>query len=274
MISSLTFFLLVGSEVIGSQHHRTSGSNKSADYMLVSSRLLFSRSVVSNSLQPHGLPQCQASLSITNSQSLLKLVSIESIVLSNYLIFCRPLVLLPSIFPSIRVFSNESVLCIRWPKCWSFSFSISPSSAYTGFISFRIDWFDFLAVQGTLKSLLQHHSSKTSILWCSTFFMVQLAHLYMTAGKTIALTIWTFVSKVMALLFNMLSSFVGASQVALVVNKQPANAGDVTHVGSIPGSGRSPGVGNGNPLQYSWLENSIDRGAWWATVHRVTKSQK
>ena len=127
---------------------------------------------------------------------------------SNHLILCCPLLLPPSIFPSTRVLSNESVLCIRWPKYWSFSFSISPSNAYLGLISFRIDGFDLLAVQGTLKSLLQHHSSKTSILWHSAFFMVQLSYPYMTTGKTIALTIWTFVSKVMSLLFNMLSRFV------------------------------------------------------------------
>ena len=124
---------------------------------------------------------------------------------SNHLILCRPLVLLPSIFPSIRVFSNESILCIRWPKHWSFSFSINPSNEYSGLISFRMDWFDFLAVQGTLKSLLQHHSSKASILLHSAFFIVQLSHPYMTIGKTIALTRWTFVTKVMSLLFNMLS---------------------------------------------------------------------
>ena len=127
---------------------------------------------------------------------------------SNYLIVCCPLLLLPAIFPSIRIFSNESALCIRWPKYWSFSFSISPSNEYSGLISFRTDWFDFLAVQGTLKSLLQHHSSKASIFWCSVFFMVQLSHPYMTTGKTIALTIWTFVSKVMFLVFNMLSRLV------------------------------------------------------------------
>ena len=124
---------------------------------------------------------------------------------SNHLIFCRPLLLLPSIFPSIRVFSNESVLCIRWPKYWSFSFSISPSSEYSGLISFRRDWFDLLAVQGTLKSLLQHHSSKASILLRSAFFIVQLSHPYMTTGKTIALIRWTFVGKVMSPLYNMLS---------------------------------------------------------------------
>ena len=144
----------------------------------------------------------QAPLSISNSQSLLKLMSIESAIPSNHLILCRPL-LLPSIFPSIRVFSKESVLHIRWPKYWSFSFNISPSNEYSGLIS--IDWLDLLAVQGTLKSLLQHHSSKASILWCSAFFMVQLSHPYMTTGKTIALTRWTFVGRVMSLLFNMLS---------------------------------------------------------------------
>ena len=126
----------------------------------------------------------------------------------SYLILCHPLLLLPSIFPSIRVFSNESVLRIRWPKYWNFSFSISPSNEYSGLISFRIDWLDLLAVQGTLKSLLQHHSSKASILWCSAFFMVQLSHPYVTTGKTIALTRQTFVTKVMSLLFNMLSTFV------------------------------------------------------------------
>ena len=150
---------------------------------------------------------CQASLSITNSWSLLKLMSIELVMPSNYFILCRPL-LLPSIFPRITVFSNESVLCIRWPKYWSISFSISPSKEYSGLISFRIDRFDHLAVQGTLKCLLQHHSSKASILQCSTFFMVQLSHPYMTTGKTIALTRQTFVGKVMSLLFNMLSRLV------------------------------------------------------------------
>ena len=136
----------------------------------------------------------QASLSITNSQSLLKLMSIELVMPSNHLILCRPL-LLPSIFPRIRIFSSESVLLIRWPKYWSFSLSISPSNEYSGLISFRMDWLDLLAVQGTLKSLLQHHSSKASIPWCSAFFMVQLSHPYMTTGKTIALTRQTFVGK-------------------------------------------------------------------------------
>ena len=151
---------------------------------------------------------CQASLSITNFRSLLRLMSIESVMPSNHLILCCPLLLLASVFPSIRVFSNESVLCIRWPKYWSFSFSISPSSEYSGLISLTIDWLDLLAVQGTLKSLFQHHSSKASILWRSAFFIVQLSHPYMTTGKTIALTRRTFVGKVMPLLFNMLSRLV------------------------------------------------------------------
>ena len=150
----------------------------------------------------------QASLSITNSQCLLKLMSIKSVMPSIHLILCRPLLLLPSIFLSIRVFSKESVLHIRWPKYWSFSFSISPSNEYSGLISFRVDWLDLLAVQGTLKSLLQHYSSKASILWHSAFFIVQLSHPYMTTGKTIALTRQTFVGKVMSLLFNVLSRLV------------------------------------------------------------------
>ena len=133
---------------------------------------------MSDSLQPHGLQQRQASLSITNSWSFLKLRSIESVMPSNHIICCHHLLLPPSIFPSIRVFSNESVLHIRWPKYWSFSLSISPSSDYSGLISFRMDWLDFLAVQGTLKSLLQYHSSKASVLWCSAFFMVHLSHPY------------------------------------------------------------------------------------------------
>ena len=135
-------------------------------------------------------------------------MSIESVMPSNHLILCRPILLLPSIFPSIRVFSNESALCIRWPKDWSFSFSTSPSNEHPGLISFRMGWLDLLAVQGTLKSLLQHHSSKTSILHCSAFFTVQLSHLYITTGKTIALTRWTFVDKVMSLPFNMLSRLI------------------------------------------------------------------
>ena len=147
-------------------------------------------------------------MSITNSQSLLKLVSIEAVVPSSHLILCRPLVLLPTIFCNIRVFSSKSVLHIRWPKYWCFSFSISPSNEYIRLISLRIDWFHLLAVQGTLKSLLQHHSSKESVLQHSVFFIVLLSHPYMTTGKTIALTRWTFVSKIISLLLNMLSRFV------------------------------------------------------------------
>ena len=150
----------------------------------------------------------QASLSITNSSSLLKLMATESVMPSNHLILCCPLLSLPSIFPSIRVFSNESALHIRWPKYWSFSFNINPSNVHTGLISFRMDWLDLLAVQGTLKSLLQHHCSKASILQHSAFFIVQLSHPYMTTGKTIALTRRTFIGKVMSLLFNTLSRLV------------------------------------------------------------------
>ena len=149
---------------------------------------------------------CLASLSLTIFQSFLKLMSIGSVMPSNHLIFCCPLLLLPSTIPSVRVFSNELALHIRWLKYWSFS--ISPSNEQSGLISFRIDWFDLLSAPGTLKNLLQHHSSKASILWSSTFFIVQLAHPYMTTGKTIALTVWTFVSTVMSLLFNMLSRLV------------------------------------------------------------------
>ena len=152
---------------------------------------------------------------------------------TNHLILCRPLLLLPSIFPSIRVFSNESALCIRWPKYWNFSFNISPTNEHPGLISFRIDWLDLLAVQGTLKSCLQHHISKASILQHSAFFTVQLSHPYMTTGKTIALTRRTFVGKVISLLFNMLS----------------------------------------RPLQCSCLENPRDRGTWWAAIYGVTQSR-
>ena len=166
----------------------------------------FSGSVMSNSLRPHGLqtglPAHHQLLEFTETHVL------ELVIPSNHLILCRPLLLLPSIFPSTRVFSNESLLHIRWPKYWSFSFSISPSNEYSGLISFRMDWLDLLAVQGTLKSLLQCHSSKASILWCSPFYIVQLSHPYMTTGKTIALTKWTFDGKVMSLLFNMLSRLV------------------------------------------------------------------
>ena len=149
----------------------------------------FSRSVTSDSVTPWSAEH-QASLSVTNSWSLLKLMSIEVVMPSSHLILCHPLLLPPSIFPRIRVFSNESVLLIRWPKYWSFSFNISPSNKHPGLISFRMDWLDLFAVQGTLKSLLPHHSSKTSILQHSAFFIVQLSHPYMTTGKTIVLTRW------------------------------------------------------------------------------------
>ena len=167
----------------------------------------FSHSVVSDSATPQTAAR-QASLSISNSQSPLKLMSIKSVMPSNHLILCRPLLLLPSVFPSIRVFSNESALHIRWPKYWSFSFSISLSNEHSGLISFRMHWLGLLAVQGTLKNLVQHHSLKESILWCSAFFIVHLTYPYMTTGKTIALTRWNFVGKVMSLLFNMLSRLV------------------------------------------------------------------
>ena len=150
----------------------------------------------------------QASLSITNSWSLPKPTSIESVMPCSHLILCHPLLLLPSMFPSIRVFSNESAVCMRWPKYWSFSFSISPSNEHPGLISSRMDWLDLLAVQGALKSLLHHHSSKASILWCSAFLIVQLSYPYMTIGITIALTRQTFIDKVMSLLFNMLSRLI------------------------------------------------------------------
>ena len=225
---------------------------------------------------------------------------------SNHLILCRLLLLLPSIFPSIRVFSNEWVRCIRWPKYWSFSFSISPSNEYSGLISFRMDWLDLLAVQGTLKSLFQHHSSKASILRHSAFFIVQLSHPYMTPGKPIALTRWIFVGKVMPLLFNMLSrlviAFLPRNKCLLiswlqsphfllpfiisifyihvlltsfsltggsVVKNPPAHAEDM---GTIPGSGGSLKVGNGKLFLYSCLEISIERGAWWSIGHGVAKS--
>ena len=161
---------------------------------------------MSDSLWPHGLQHARLS-SLSLSPWVCSNSSIESMP-SSHFILCFPLLLLPLIFSRIRVFSNESVLCIRWPKYWSFNFSIRPSSEYSGLISFRVDWLDLLAVHGTLKSLHQHHSSKASILWCSAFFIVQLSHLYMTTGKTIALTRWTFVNQVMSLLFNMLSKLI------------------------------------------------------------------
>ena len=165
----------------------------------MNSSVQFSRSVMSDSAMWWTVAH-QASLSITTFQSLLKLMSIESVMPSNHLILCCPL-LLPSIFATIKVFSNESVLRIRWPKYWSFSFNISPSSEYSGLISFRMDWLDLLGAQGTLKSLLQHHSSKAPILWCSAFVMVHLSHPYGNTGKTIVLTRQTYVGKVMSLLF-------------------------------------------------------------------------
>ena len=167
--------------------------------------VLFRCSVMSDFLQPHGLQHARPPCPSISPHGLLNLMSIKSAMAYNHPIFCHPLLLLPSVFPSIRVFSSESTLCIRWPKYWSFS--ISPSNEYSGLISFRIGWFDILAVQGTLKSLLQHHSSKASIFRCSAF-IVQLSHSYMSTGKTIALTRWTFVDKVISLLFNMLSRFV------------------------------------------------------------------
>ena len=170
------------------------------------SSVQFSHSVMPNSVIPWTAAH-QTFLSIMSSQSLLKIMSIKSVKTSNHLILCRPLLFPPSIFPSIRVFSNESVLHIRWPKYWSFSFSISPSKEYSGLLSFRMDWLDLLAVQGTLKSLLQHHSSKAPIFQCSAFFIVQLSHLYMTTGKTITLTRWTLLAK-LSLFFNMLSRWV------------------------------------------------------------------
>ena len=173
--------------------------------LLPFSSVQFSRSVVSGSLRPHGPQHARPPCPITNSRSSLRLTSIESVMPSSHLILCRPLPL-PPIPPSIRVFSNESTLRMRWPKYWSFSFSISPSNEHPGLISSRMDCLDLLAVQWTLKSLLQHHSSKASALWHPAFFIVQLSHPYMTAGKTIALTRQTFVDKVMSLLFNMLSS--------------------------------------------------------------------
>ena len=172
------------------------------------SSVQFSHSVVSRLFATPWTAARQASLSITESQSLCKLMSIELVMPSNHLILCHPLLLLPSVFPSIRVFSNKSVLRIRWSKYWSFSFSISPSNENSGLISFRMDWLDLLAVQGTLECLLQYHSSKASILRRSAFIIVQLSHLYMTTGRITALTRLTFVGKVTSLLFNMLSRLV------------------------------------------------------------------
>ena len=183
-----------------------------AQYLLITYSVLLrlvqsNPSGMSDSLRPHGVqhtrPPCPSPAPGVCSNS-----SIELVMSSNHFNLCHPLLLLASIFPSMRVFSNESALCIRWPKYWSFSFSISPFNEHSGLISFRMDWLDLPAVQGTLKSLLQHHSSKASILWCSVFFIVQLSHPYKTTGKMKALTRWTFVGKVMSLLFNMLSRLV------------------------------------------------------------------
>ena len=170
--------------------------------------MLFNCSVVSDSLWPHRLQHARLPCPSPTAGAYSKLMSIELLMPSNHFILCCPFLILPSIFPSIRVFSNESVLHIRWPKYWSFSFSISPSNEYSGLISFRIDWLDLPAFHGTLKSLLQHHSLKASVLQCSALFMVQISHAYMTTGKTVTLTKWTFVGKVMSLLFNMLSRVV------------------------------------------------------------------
>ena len=170
--------------------------------------LLFSCQIVSSSLPPHGLQPVKASLSFIISWSLLKLISIELMMPSNHFILCCPLLLPPSICPSIRVYSNELALRVRWPEYWSFSFSVSPSNEYSGLISFRMGGLDLLAAQGTPKSLLQHHTSEASVLWCSAFFMVQLSHPYMATRKTTALIIWTLVGKVISLLFNTLSRFV------------------------------------------------------------------
>ena len=201
---------------------------------------------------------------------------------SNHLILCRPLLLLPSVFPNIRIFSNESVLRVRWPKYWSFIISLS--NEYSGLICFRIGWLDLLAVHGALKSFLQHHSSEASILWPSAFFMGQLSHPYMTTGKTIGLTKWTFVSKVMSLLSNMLSRFVIAflprskrlliSPSAVILERKKIKTVTVSIVSPfICQEVMDLGENNGTPLQYSCLENPMDGGAWWATVHGVAKSR-
>ena len=181
-------------------------------------------------------------------------MSIELVILSNHFILCCLLIVFPSTFPSFRVFFNELALCIRWPKYWSFSFSISPSNEYSGSFSFRIDWLDLLAVQGTLNSLLQHHNLKPSVLRCSAFFMVQLSHPYMTTGETIALIIQTFVSKGMLLLCG---------------SDDKESACKEEDLGSVPGSRRYPGERNGYLLQYSCLENPMDRGAWQARLQPV-----
>ena len=216
---------------------------------------LFSCQIVSTSVISRTVA-CQASLSFTISRNLLKLMSIESLMLSNHLILCCPLLLLPSIFPGIKVFSTESALHVMWPKYWSFSFSVSPSNEYSGLISFRIDWLDLLADQGTLKSILQCSNSKASVLWHSAFFMVQLLHPYMTTGKIIALTRWTFVSKVMALLFNMLSC---------LENPRDREPGGLLSMGSHR-------VGNDWSDLAAAAAEYIMRNAWLAMVHGVAES--
>ena len=203
---------------------------------------------MSNSATPW-TAECQASLSITNSWSLLKVMSIKSMMPSNHLILCHPLLLLPSVFSSIRIFSNQSALRIRQPTNWGFIFNISPSNEHPGLISFRMDWLDLLAVKGTLKSFLQYHSSKASIFWSSAFFIVQLSHSYGTIGKTVALTRRTFVGKAMSLLFNMLSRFVMGFPDSKVGKEFAFNVRDP---GSVPGLERTAEVGIGYPLQYSW----------------------
>ena len=223
---------------------------------------------MSNSLHPW-TAACQASLSVTNSWSLLNFRFIELVMPSNHLILCRSL-LLPSIFHRIRVFSSESVLSIRWPKYWSFSFSISHSDEYSGLISFRIDWFDLFAVQGTLRSLLQNHSSKASILQCSAFFMVQLSHPYMTTGKTIALTRWCRrqwhpTPVLLPGKSHGWRSLEGCSPWGHW-------GSDKTEQLHVYFSLSCIGEGNGNPLQCSCLENPRDKGAWWAAIYGVTQS--
>ena len=212
----------------------------------------------------------QAPLSFTTSWSLLKFMSSESVMLSNHLILCYPLLLLPSIFPSIRLFSNESALHIRWPKYWSFS--ISPSNEYSGLISFRIDWFDLLAVQGALKSLLQHRSSNASTLQCSAFLMAQFSCPYMTTEKTIALPLQTFVGKVMSLLFSMLSRFV----IAFLPRSKHFSLSWLQSLSAVILEPKETSYlfkcNLHIPLQYSCLENPMDGGAWWAAVHGVSKS--
>ena len=219
---------------------------------------------MSDSLQLHGLQHARPACPSPTPRAYSNACPLSWWCYPTILYYVIPFSFCLQSFHSIRVFSNESALPIRWPKYWSFSFIISPSNEYSGLISFRMDWLDLLAVQGTLKSLLQHHSSKASILQHSAFFMVQLSHPYMTTGKTIALTRWTFVGKVMSLLFNMVSRLVMGFPHSSVNKESACNAGDL---GLIPESGRSPWRRKWQPTQYSCLENPMDRRAWWATVH-------